>query len=293
MFGPRRRRPHFFHTLTLFLVAIATAAGAPLLPVQTARTAPTDLAITGGLAGVPLGESRFVRWADLRALPTHRLKLTGEFVPGEQEVTVVFLSDLWRALPVGAEADVALATCGDGYAAVYRAEFVSRYRPFVVLEINGQGPEKWPPPGLKFNPGPYVISVATAVEPAVAGLLDVGHKKPWGVNTIEFARFAERFHGAWAGKWAALSARGAEGREIWINSCASCHPGPDGIFGGTKSGQPFPVIAAIAGYDPGLFRRYVRAPKAENPAAKMEPHPHYTDAQLDALIAFIAAETAK
>ena len=296
MFAPLRRRPPSIHALVLFLATIvltAAANGAPALPLQAVRTAPTDLAVTGRLVGVPAGESRFIRWADLRALPTHKLKLTGEFVHGEQEVTVIFLHDLWQALPVGPQADVVLATCGDGYAAVYREDFIRHYQPFLVLEINGQGPEKWPPPGLKYNPGPYVISVATVVEPTVAHLLDPGHKKPWGVNTIEIGNFAERFRGAFTGKWAGLSARAAEGREIWINSCASCHPGPGTIFGGTKSGQPFPVIAAIAGYDPGLFHRYVRAPKSENPAAKMEAHPHYTDAQLDALIAFITAEPAK
>lgn len=296
MFGALRRCSRAFHPLAFLFTVLAlptTGWGGALLTLYPVRTSPTDLAITGRLVGVPAGESRFAHWADLRALPTHRLKLTGEFVPGEQEVTVVFLGDLWRALPVDSSADVLLATCGDGYASIYRAEFIERYRPFLVLEINGRGPEHWPPPGLKFNPGPYVISIAASVAPGVASLLDPGHKKPWGVSAIELARFADRFHGAFAGKWAALSDRAAEGREIWINSCASCHAGPGGIFGGSKSGQPFSVLAAIAGYDPALFRRYVRAPKSENPSAKMEPHPHYTDAQLDALLAFITAEPAK
>ncbi len=291
-----RRRPLLFPTLVFFFavtVVVATGFGTSTLPLYATRVGPTDLVVAGALAGVAAGESRYVRWADLRGLPTHILKLTGEFVPGEQEVTVVFLSDVWHALPVDPQADTVLATCGDGYASVYRADFIARCRPFLVLEINGQGPEHWPPPGLKFNPAPYVISVAPSVAPAVAQVLDVGHKKPWGVSAIEIARFADRFRGTFTGRWASISARAAEGRDIWVNSCASCHPGPAGIFGGTKSGQPFPVIAAIAGYDPGLFRRYVRAPKSENPSAKMEPHPHYTDAQLDALIAFISAEPAK
>ena len=115
-----------------------------------------------------------------------------------------------------------------------------------MLEINGQGPEQWPPPGLKFNPGPYAISVSAAVVPAVARLLDANHKKPWGVITLEVASFAERFHDAYAGPWGRLGARAAQGREIWVNSCASCHAGPGGIFGGGKSGQAFPTLAALA-----------------------------------------------
>jgi hypothetical protein len=43
----------------------------------------------------------------------------GEFMKGPQVLTVVFLSDLWKALPTGPGADSILATCADGYASVY------------------------------------------------------------------------------------------------------------------------------------------------------------------------------
>ena len=72
-------------------------------------------------------------------------------------------------------------------------------------------------------------------------------------------------------------------------SCASCHAGPPGTFGGTKANRPFQVIAAYAGYDRAFFVKYVRDPKSLVRCAKMEPHPHYTDAELSGLIAFIAA----
>ncbi len=266
---------------------------APALELYRERSAPTDLVLTGRLAGVPAGENRYVHWADLRALPSSRLRLTGEFVPGEQEVTVVFLEDLWKQLPLGEGVDVLLATCRDGYAAVYRQDFITSFRPFLVLEINGQGPDKWPPPGLAFNPAPYVITVSSTVVPAVAQLLDAPHKKPWGVNQIELASYAERFHGSYGGAWASLSPTATAGREIWVNSCACCHQGPDGTFGGGKSEQLFPVVAAIAGCNQPFFKLYVRSPKQVNPNATMEAHPHYTDAQLAALVAFITADGKK
>jgi hypothetical protein len=84
-----------------------------------------------------------------------------------------------------------------------------------------------------------------------------------------------------------------QGREIWVNSCACCHQGPGRIFGGSKCPQPFPVIQAIAGYSPDFFKKYVRNPKAMMAEALMEPHPHYTDAQLDELIGFITADAKK
>jgi cytochrome c2 len=269
---------------------LAGSRAAAVLDLQRARARPTDLAVSGLLAGVPPGETRFVPWAELRALPTSHLRLRDEFLPGEQEVTVVFLADLWRALPHAPGADVLLAVCDDGYASIYRQDFIARYRPFLVLEIDGQGPDRWPPPGLKFNPGPYAITVAPALVPAVAAFLDLGHKKPWGVVSLTVARMADAFHGAYAGPWARLSTRAAAGREIWINSCASCHAGPGGTFGGTKSGQAFPTLAALAAANPDFFRAYVRHPQAMIATAKMEPHPHYTGAQLAELIAFITAE---
>jgi len=282
------------HVLAAILaVVLPSMTSAAALELHRERAAATDLAVTGHLAGLREGETRYVRWADLWSLPTERLKLHAEFFSGEQEVTIVFLSDLWKALPCAADADTALAICGDGYASVFRAEVIADCRPFLVLEINGLGPEKWPPPELRFNPAPYVISVSATIAPAVAQLLDPGHKKPWDVTTLEFVNFSERFYGAYAGKWSALSARAAAGREIWINSCASCHPGPGRIFGGTKSGQPFPVLEALASCNADFFKLYVHDPRAANPAAKMEAHSHYNDTQLDELVAFVIAEQAK
>jgi len=273
----------------------AAASGPASEPLELHRTrfSDTDLAVSGLVAGIGTGETRYVRWADLRAQPTHRLKLAAEFFPGEQEVTVIFLDELRRALPVAVQADTVLARCADGYASIYRDNFVAECRPFLVLEINGLGPEKWPPPGLQFNPAPYVISVSAAIAPPVARLLDPGHKKPWGVTSIEFARLGDIFHDTYTGRWANLSARASAGREIWINSCASCHPGPGAALGGTKSGQPFRVLEVLARYDADFFKTYVRRPKSVNPMAQMEAHPHYSDAQLDELVAFVSAEQTK
>jgi hypothetical protein len=269
----------------LFLVAGAGPARA--LELHAERSSPYDLGLTGRLSGIPAGETRYARWADLRSLPTSRLTMNGEFVDGPQELTVVFLADLWKALPAGPGADSLLAMCADGYASVFTSDFISRYRPFLVLEINGKGPKDWPPPGLNYNPGPFVISVSASLVPAVGKFRDVEHKKPWGVTTLEVASYAERFGPFYSGRWGNLSEQARDGREIWVNSCASCHQGPAGTFGGTKADRPFEVIAAYAGHARLYFMKYVRDPKSLVPCAKMEPHPHYTDNELSNLIAFI------
>lgn len=273
------------------IVLLAGAVSARALDLGSERSSPYDLAVTGLLSGVPAGETRYVRWEELRALPTQQLTVDGEFVKGPQVVTVVFLDDLWKALPAGPGADTLLATCAsDGYASVFTREFITRFRPFLVLEINGKGPRDWPPPGLRYNPSPYVITVSRDLVPAAASYRDIGHKKPWGVTAIQVASYGAAFKGVTTGKWASLSPSAISGRDIWVNSCASCHPGPAGTFGGTKSGMPFPVIAAFAGSDRVFFMKYVRDPKSLVPSAKMEPHPHYTDLELSDLIAFITAD---
>jgi len=274
--------------LALTLPSLVRGANAPELPLHADRASTLDLAVTGLLAGAEPGVTRYVRWADVARLPQAKLQLTGEFGPGEQEVTVVFLSDLWAALPVLPDADTLLATCTDGYAGVYPTTFIRDYRPFLILEINGQGPGNWPPPGLRFNPGPYVISVAASVVPAVAELVDAGHKRPWGVTTLNFAPAERAFGALYRGPWSAPAELVSQGREIWIHSCASCHRGPEDTFGGTKGDRPFAALAALARYAPDYFRRYVTNPKGMVPTAKMEAHPHYTTAQLDALVAFVS-----
>jgi cytochrome c2 len=283
-------RPMKYRQMTVAALLLLAAAGpARALELHAERSSPYDLALTGMLSGVPAGESRYARWADLRALPSTRLRMNGEFVDGPQELTVVFLDDLWKALPIIPGADCVLATCADGYASVFTSEFISKYRPFLVLEINGKGPRDWPPPGLAFNPGPFVITVSSDLVPAVAGYRDIEHKKPWGVTSLEIASYAERYRAIYSGKWADLPPGARDGREIWVNSCASCHQGPGGIFGGTKADRPFQVIAAYAGYDRAYFIRYVRDPKSLVPCAKMEPHPKYVDNDLSDLIAFITS----
>ena len=274
-------------------LALASAAGASALTLHSEKSGPTDLEISGLLAGVPAGESRWLRWADLRALPTRELEVEGEFLPGRQRVTLVFLQDVLDRLPLAPGADTVTAVCHDGYAGVFTREFTEKWRPYVVLEINGVGPEQWPPAGMTFNPGPYVLTASEHVAPGVGAVLDLPHKQPWGVTAIKLVRYADEFAPFMKGEWAALSERAERGRELWVNSCYSCHKGPGEVVGGTKGGRPFAVLRAYAEHNKKYFRDYVRNPQGLNPSAKMTAHPHYTDEQLAELMAFIVGEKPK
>ncbi|HEY5228349.1 MAG TPA: cytochrome c [Opitutaceae bacterium] len=264
---------------------VLASARAQALELHDARSSPFDLAVKGTLAG----GTRYARWADIRAMPTSKVTVSEEFLKGPEVLTVVFLSDLMKALPSPPGTDLLLATCGDGYAGIYTSDFISKYRPFLVLEIDGKGPEKWPPPGLGFNPAPYAITVSSDLVPEALGFMDLEHKKPWAVTDIEVGTYTAKFEGIYSGKWADLSASGQAGRRIWVNSCASCHGGPEATFGGTKAQRPFQVLVAYAAYDRDFFVKYVRDPKSLVESAKMEAHPHYTDADMADLIEFITA----
>lgn len=264
-----------------------------LLMLNYAASGPGDLAVSGRLRGLRVGEKRYIPYADLAALPAVKLKLVGEYLPGEQEVSALFLTQVWNRLPREADADTLLAFCKDGYVSIYPRTFLSAYRPFLAMQINGRKPDQWPVPGAKSNPGPYAITVAESVAPAAMGMLDLGHKKPWGVTELMAVNQRELFRIFYEGPWVVLSPRAQQGREIWIHSCFSCHTGPEESLGGTKSGRPFEVIAAHAGYNKAYFKRYVRDPQAMLPGATMEKHAHYTDEQLEALIAFLIAEGGK
>ncbi len=297
------RRPAHLSLLLFAVAALFSLSGAaapaafaapgPGLRLAAERRAATDLAVTGLMPDAPRGSTRYLAWADLAALPRTRLKIAGEFGPGEREVAVVFLADFWAALPRDKSSDTLLATCADGYASVFRADFIRDYRPFLVVEIDGRGPGEWPPPGLKMNPGPYVIGVSAAVVPAVADLVDAGHKRPWRITGLEIARFSERFAGFYRGPWARPSAAVVAGRELWLGACASCHTGPADTFGGTKGDRPFELMAAHAAHNAPYLTLYVRNPTDFVPTAKMQPHPHYSDRQLDELVAFLALAAPK
>jgi hypothetical protein len=283
----RRARICPFACAVLGLLAGVPASSRATVPLLPGPGAPFDLPVAGMIAHIPKGAPMHVRRANLLELPAATVDVTGVFGTKARVARVVFLADLIDALPLAPAADLLIAECSDGYISVYPFSFIRRYRPFLVLEIEGRGPQAWPPPGLADNPGPYAIAVSDGIVPGASAVRDVAHKEPWGVVLLRFTSIAESFGGFFRGRWASPGPAERSGREIWIHSCASCHPGPVGVTGGTKSGRPFAVVEAFAASDTKFFKQYVRNPASLMPGAKMEPHPGYTDAELDELISFL------
>jgi len=126
-FGPLGR------WLFFFLIVLTPQASAEGLTIMAERGSPFDLEISSGLEGQPEGEARFVSWEDIYSLPSSQLELEGEFVPGKQTITIIFLDDLWNALPVDPANDTLTAFCTDGYFSVYQPDFMAAHKPFVVV----------------------------------------------------------------------------------------------------------------------------------------------------------------
>lgn len=265
-------------------VGLVPAGYGASLTLHPDRLHPLDLAISGELVGLEPGKTAYLRARDLQSLPTQLLTVENYYQTGKQTAKVVLLSDLWAALPLAPGADTLLAHCEDGYASVFPLTFIEQHRPFVILEFEGKTLEAWAELGFSFNAGPYIISVSEVLSPGVRAVLDIGHKEPWAVNRLSVIAYRARFASLYSTK---TSPAIDQGRQIWVNSCFSCHLGPDRETGGNKSGIPFGVVQSYAHHNTSYLKQYIRDPKKLVPAARMEPHPHYTDDQLNALIAFL------
>ena len=271
--------------LALFAFSPGRAAS---LSLHQDRSDPLDIAISGELEGLAPGQIGYLWAKELRTLPGKTLVSDNRYFKGKNRLTVIPLEELWAALPRRSGTDTLLASCADGYASVYGKDFLEKYRPFLVIAINGLPLDKVTENGAVFDGGPYIIDVSESLAPGVSVFLDIGHKEPWGVTSLAVVAHSVYFASLYPAKTTPSSDPAVDqGRSIWINSCNSCHQGPDQHIGGNKSGIPFAVVQAQALYNQSYFRQYVRDPQKIASGSKMEPHPHYTDAHFDALTAFL------
>ena len=258
-----------------------------VLKAQTTRASPTDLEIGGDVDGVPPGATRYLTREDLLTLPQVTYTVSDDTnLNRPTQVQGILLEDLIRTLASHPDSDLAIAICDDQYHAHYPRAYLADHHPLLVLEVDGESPERWPksPEGDARPMGPYMIShsefklgsniLAHQDEPQV----------PWGVVRLEFQNertFFDRIapHGSNASD-AAVQA----GYRIARQNCLRCHNAGD--EGGQKSRHPWLVLSAWATASPKYFAAYVRYPQAQNPHARMPPNPEYDDATLNALIAY-------
>lgn len=266
---------------------IATAGAQSISPLHEKRQQPSDLEVSGALAGLPPDSTRYVTREELLGLPQVNFNASGDTnFSGPTKIRGVRLEELARAFSASPSAVMVVAICDDEYRANYPQEYLSAHHPVLVLEVNGKAPAGWPKDSQehKYDMGPYMISNPKFV-PSYKVLSHQDEAQiPWGVVRIEFRDEKTVF--------AAIAPRGPRARDqevqngfrIVKQNCFRCHN--SGSEGGQKSGVSWQVLSALAKDSPKDFSAYIRSPASENAKAQMPGFPEYDDRTLAALTSY-------
>ena len=256
------------------------------LELHSARLSPTDLEVSGELAGLPAGATRYVTRDDLLALPqvTYTVSDDTNFA-GPTRVSGVPIEDLMHHLGAVPACNLVIAISDDEYRGHYPRAYLAQHHPLLVLDVNGKAPSGGPKDshGHGSDMGPYMIShpnftssfeiLGNAEEPQI----------PWGAcgsslvtrkPSLAQSRRADRMP----------TIRGGRGYRIALQNCFRCHN--SGADGGQKSKVTWAVLSALATSSPGFFASYVRDPHARNPKAQMPANPSYDESTTAALTSY-------
>jgi mono/diheme cytochrome c family protein len=277
--------------LLAFTAAFLVAAATPSFPsLQEKRQLPSDLELSGELAGLRSDSTRYITREELLALPQVTFAVTGDTnFTGPTRIRGVRLEDLARQLAASAASDMVVAICDDGYRANYPQAYLTAHHPVLVLEVNGKPPSGWPKDSQEhtFDMGPYMIS-HPKFTPSYKILSHVDEPQiPWGVVRIEFRDEKIVFGAIAPGGPHAPDRDVQDGFRIAKQNCFRCHNA--GREGGMKSGRPWERLSQFAAASPKDFAAYIRDPLAKNPRAQMPGNPQYDEPTLAALTAYFKA----
>jgi len=271
------------------MVAMAALAAPPVSALHSVlrvqRSSPGDLEVGGELAGVPPGSTRYIRYEDLLQMPQEHSTVTDDSnFRGNTEIEGVALETLARLLGQAPADALIVAICYDQYRTNYPRDYMAAHHPVLVLRIDGQLRNHWPPSENGGPLGPYLIS-HPFFKPAFKILSHEDEPQiPYGVTRIEVHRESVVFGAIRpSGKWPSDSQVG-QGYMIARQDCFRCHNMSS--EGGTMAGSSWLRLAALANNDGKKFRQTIRNPASVTPGAKMPAQPGYDDATLDALTAY-------
>ncbi len=280
--------------VALLLAALAVAAAdgtSQHLALQSRRSSPQDLALSGDLPGLPEGASRFVSYQELLRLPQQTFSPRDDAnFPGGARLSGVSLDELMRAIGVPESGQLVAAICDDKYAAHYTVEYRGAHHPILVLRIAGKPPADWPKTSDS-SYGPYLVSQPDFVAPAhtsAGASADFDEPQiPYGVLELRFLRQDQVLNALRPpGEYAAGSPV-MQGLGTAFQNCFRCHN--VGVLGGRKAGVGWNVLARFAAGDPAGFAALIHDPKSRNKSATMPASPQYDAKVLQALTAYFQA----
>lgn len=166
----------------------------------------------------------------------------------------------------------------DGYAAPFRGALATEAGGYVAFE-DADVPG-WEPIGpQKANPAPFYL---VWKKPEQANL--ESHPRPWQLATIEMAKFDAIYPHTSPGSPEGSPA--ANGYALFRDQCVRCHAVNRE---GGRVGPDLNVPQNILEYRPeAQVRAYIKDPRAFR-YGNMPAHPTLTDADLDALVAYLSA----
>jgi mono/diheme cytochrome c family protein len=265
---------------SLALVGLTEADSTSIL--HTERSSAGDLEVGGELGGVPPGATRYIRYEDLLRLPQESAEVSDDTnFKGKTEIAGVALATLARLLGRAPDDALIVAICYDRYRTNYPRDYLKEHHPMLVLRINGQIHDNWPPSEYGGTMGPYLISHPN-FKPAFKVLSHEDEPQiPFGVTRIEVRRESVVFGAIRPlGDWPANSAV-EQGFVIARQDCFRCHN--MGAEGGTMAGRSWVKLGTLARDDSRRFKQTIHDPKSVSAKATMPAHGDYDDATLDAL----------
>ena len=264
------------------LIAPPGAASPDILHRE--RSSPGDLEVGVEFTDAPTLSTRYIRYEDLLRLPQETYTVSDDSnLPAKTVISGVALETLARFLGQPPDSFIA-AICDDKYQAHYPHDYVAAHHPLLVLRINGQLHDRWPPSREGGALGSYLIS-HPFFKPAFKVLSYEDEPQiPYGLVGIEFHREKAVFGAIQPrARWRA-NEKVRKGYWIARQDCLRCHN--MGAEGGTKAGRSWLKLAQRANEDGSRFRATIRNPKSVNPGAQMPAHSGYDDPTLDALTAY-------
>jgi mono/diheme cytochrome c family protein len=252
------------------------------------RNSPLDLEITGMVAGVAPGTSRYVSYETLLALPQVTVTVTGDNnfaeIPREKiMVTGVYLDVLAKYLGALPGSDLVNALCSDGYRANYSHDYVVAHHPIFALKINGLPVKSWVAQTHNEDPGTYFITHAAFLPSFKVLSQEETPQIPVDVVKLDFSSTQLVFGAIAPHGDHAPGSQVIEGYRIAQQHCYRCHN--MGSYGGTKAKVTWQQIGAYAA-SPSVFEAYIRNPGSIDHKSTMQPYSAFDDATAKALQAY-------
>jgi hypothetical protein len=271
----------------LALLAADSPPTKHLLSIE--RRSPSDLEITGKVAGVAAGVVRYISYERLLALPQTTVTITGddnfrELPQQKLVVTGVYLDVLESSLSALPASDLLIALCSDGYRATYSRGYVKTHRPILALKINGLPVETWVAQTHNDDPGTYFITHADFTPSFSVLSFQEIPKIPAKVTRLEFGTSQEVYGAISPHQKDAANPQVIDGFRIARQHCYRCHN--MGSYGGTKASRSWQSLGDFAASSPSTFERYLRDPKSLDPKSTMSCDPQLGEPAAKALQAY-------